>query len=636
MRRSTDKHAISANGFVYAEKSWCVRGLCAVFTVTALVVGVAVPAKALVSFGKVATLNGNAATKDPGSQDTSASVATDGNGNWVAVWESNDSLGGTVGSDGEIFAAHSVDGARMWSFPTAVNSDAATDFDSEVGPHIATDAAGVWLAVWRNSGISLSGVARSTDNGASWTVPVSLPIATGTLVRIASLGGGHWIVIVSTTEDLGGLGPDRDLIVTRSLDDGDTWSAPTPLNTDAATDNQEDAMLFGFDLAGDDAGTLMAVWSRDDTVIVSSTSTDGGMTWSPPVTVSTLNNLPDGLVPSVATDGTGKWIVVWGSTDTLGGTIGSDSDILYSVSTDAGATWSAAAAVDPNAGSDLSFDLFPDVATDGGGNWYATWSANGEGVGIGNQNDFDDVVSRSTDGGVTWAAPFALNIDAGRDKTKNDFRAQLVFDGTLHWLTVWEASDTVSGTINGVDIFFATSDDDCPALPVASCKMPGKAVLAMKNKTGAGKDKLTWKWSKGDATSPMDIGNPETSSNYVLCLYDGTGGGQRVELEKDAPAASTCKKDKPCWSPTSKGEKYKDGRGENGAIKTIKINTGAAGITSVKVTAKGVALGLPRLPLSSTPGVTVQLTNLENGVCWQSDFTAAPIQNTTDGFKAKF
>jgi len=581
------------------------------------------------SFGKVATLNGNATTKDPGSLDLDETLATDGAGNWIAVWDSNDSLGGTIGNDSDILMSRSSDNGTTWAFPVPLNPDAATNPVSKLRTDVATDRAGVWLAGWVVSATSPE-IVRSTDNGATWTAPVTLPIASGGPLRIVSLSGGQWIVVMKTSEALGGLGTDSDLVLMRTLDDGGTWSAPVPLNTDAATDSFDEG---AFDLASDGAGTLVAVWSRiNDSVLASSTSTDGGMTWSAPVTVSTLTNFPVGLFPSVATDGAGKWIVVWSSNDDLGGTIGTDTDILFTVSTDAGATWSAAAPVDPNAGSDPFDDFGEDIATDGNGNWYASWDG---GVG-GNKGFADQIFSRSTDGGVTWSAPAAVNVDAGRD-WRDDLGSQLFFDGTSRWLAVWGTAPFVGGSFTGeLNIAFAISDDDCPVLPVTGCKMPGKALLAMKDKAGGAiKDKLKWKWSKGDATSASDIGNPETSSNYVLCLYDGTGGGQRVELEKDAAAASTCK-DKPCWSPTNKGEKYKDGRGEQGAIKAIKINTGAAGTTSVKVTAKGVALGLPRLPLSAAPGVTVQLINLENGVCWQADFNDPPIQNTADGFKAKF
>ncbi|MBW2383278.1 MAG: hypothetical protein JRG92_06570 [Deltaproteobacteria bacterium] len=57
----------------------------------------------MVGFGPVAALNTNAAS-DSG-WDTHPQVTTDGVGNWVAVWNSSDSLGATIGSDFDIFFA---------------------------------------------------------------------------------------------------------------------------------------------------------------------------------------------------------------------------------------------------------------------------------------------------------------------------------------------------------------------------------------------------------------------------------------------------------------------------------------------------------------------------------------------------
>jgi len=98
--------------------------------------------------------------------------------------------------------------------------------------------------------------------------------------------------------------------------------------------------------------------------------------------------------PQLATDGLGTWIVVWESTATLGGTIGSDSDILFARSTDAGATWTAPAPVDAGANMDADADVDPRLATDGAGTWIAAW-----------QRELDVRIARSTDGGVSWTPP---------------------------------------------------------------------------------------------------------------------------------------------------------------------------------------------------------------------------------------
>lgn len=62
-------------------------------------------------FGPHEALNTNAGV-DAGA-DFFPEVTTDGAGNWVAVWESNDSLGGTVGTDYDILVSRSTDAGTV-------------------------------------------------------------------------------------------------------------------------------------------------------------------------------------------------------------------------------------------------------------------------------------------------------------------------------------------------------------------------------------------------------------------------------------------------------------------------------------------------------------------------------------------
>src|SRR5262245_61502166 len=70
-------------------------------------------------FGPVSALNSNAAI-DSG-DDGGAQLAGDGNGTWVAVWSSNDSLGGTTGTDYDIHFTRSTDGGLTWAAAAALN-----------------------------------------------------------------------------------------------------------------------------------------------------------------------------------------------------------------------------------------------------------------------------------------------------------------------------------------------------------------------------------------------------------------------------------------------------------------------------------------------------------------------------------
>src|SRR5262249_2563588 len=107
-------------------------------------------------------------------------------------------------------------------------------------------------------------------------------------------------------------------------------------------------------------------------------STNNGLTWTAPAALNTNASVDTGndFVPRIATDGIGRWVSVWRSNDTLGGTIGSDFDILISLSTNNGVTWTAPAPLNTNAASDTGTDQFAQVASGGAGLWVAVWDSN--------------------------------------------------------------------------------------------------------------------------------------------------------------------------------------------------------------------------------------------------------------------
>jgi hypothetical protein len=153
-----------------------------------------------------AHLNGNA-TSDSGS-DAAPCLATDGAGNWAAVWTSAEDISGS-GADFDIFLARSADNGVSWTLPALLNTNGTKDSNADFAPHIATDGAGNWVAVWQSS------------------------------------------------EDLSGAGTDRDIFVARSSDNGAAWFAPAVLNSNAATDSGDDVAPR---IATDGAGNWVAVW----------------------------------------------------------------------------------------------------------------------------------------------------------------------------------------------------------------------------------------------------------------------------------------------------------------------------------------------------------------------------------------
>ena len=93
----------------------------------------------------------------------------------------------------------------------------------------------------------------------------------------------------------------------------------------------------------------------------------------------------------------------------------------------------------------------------------------------------------------------------------------------------------------------------CPSGPLA-CRSAAKSIFLVKNKTPDSKDKLIWKWIKGQETNQTEFGDPTTSADYSLCVYAGTTATLVAQLQV-AP-------DGTLWQPIgTKGYKYKDKNG---------------------------------------------------------------------------
>jgi uncharacterized repeat protein (TIGR01451 family) len=171
--------------------------------------------------------------------------------------------------------------------------------------------------------------------------------------------------------------------------------------------------------------------------------------------------------------------------------------------------------------------------------------------------------------------------------------------------------------------------------PATACKQPAvsqKALLLLKDKTPDDKDSLIWKWTKGSATQKSDFGAPLVDSNYQFCIYRGTGT-PRLMLSASAPAAGTCA-GKPCWSENRRGFRYKNKELTPDGLMQIVLKEGIQEKAKIMVKGKGLNLPMPDLLTLNSP-VTVQLTDLKTGKCWQATYSAPFLRQQFDQFKDK-
>jgi hypothetical protein len=368
---------------------------------------------------------------------------------------SDNSLGGTIGSDTDILVARSTDGGITWTPPAALHSNAASDREDDYWPRLTTDGQGTWLVVW-----------NSFDG----------------------LGGR--------------LGKDGDILVVRSTDGGITWSAPEPLNSDAASDR--------------------AKFKPNCTTVTNPSGTF-------PMTTTTCSPkfADHDFTPQVATDAQGNWLAVWVHS-------GKRRNIRVARSTDAGVTWTRPADIAQNTGRPDS-GTFPQVTTDAQGSWVAVWGD----VHGGKGRKADVVMARSTDAGVTWTVPEALNTNASCD-SDDDVLPQLTTDGQGTWIAVWQSSGAPGGpTGSDDDVLAALLDSD----PI---RCQSKAQQACINALNGGFAKVARAQDKSILRCLKAAGKGESAT---ACLALPDRGADKARAKAGANEARRCSEEPPGFGP---------------------------------------------------------------------------------------
>ncbi len=270
-----------------------------------------------------------AVTPPAGHFDDKAWMAFGPNGNIYTAW--------TRFGTAEIWASRSTDRGATWSTPVMVSQGSWTSGND--GAQMAVLADGTLLLIFlHDASPGQTGtlvLTRSTDGGLTFgpnvplfTIqqpPYTLPGEQWRIFTYHSLARDPvrgWLTMVWQDyryAQSNGI----DILMSRSTDDGATWSAPVRLNDDppgVVRDQWFPALTAAPD------GRLTALWldRRDDPAnrlyhAYARTSTDGGLTWSPGVRVSSAPSDPNQNIPQGA-DGIGDYIglsagsgVVWGA-----------------------------------------------------------------------------------------------------------------------------------------------------------------------------------------------------------------------------------------------------------------------------------------------------------------------------------
>jgi cysteine-rich repeat protein len=175
----------------------------------------------------------------------------------------------------------------------------------------------------------------------------------------------------------------------------------------------------------------------------------------------------------------------------------------------------------------------------------------------------------------------------------------------------------------------------CIVGPRSGCKAPiasQKGFLQLKDRTPNTSDLVKWKWTKGAATTLAELGDPLSTSDYGLCVFDA---GDALVLQLIAPGGGSCA-GRSCWTPlggaTPVGYRYKDPYGTPDGIQSVALKSGAAGVAKASLKGKGAGLPMPVLGAFALP-LKAQL-QARGGACLESTFST-PLRNTSAEFACR-
>ncbi len=412
------------------------------------------------------------ATSDDGN-DQQPCIATDRNGHWVAVWQT-DGASSTEGDPRvEIRWAISSNGGRTWSTPATLLTAGRNSGDDDVSPVLATDGKGNWVVAWVSplSGSLVHGgvesdvlAVRSRNNGQTWSEPVRIAtppqdIAEGAVpptdqdIALAT-DGDVWMLVWTSTRDIGGGGGshavnDSVILTSQSLDGGATWTAAGSFTRYDGTGDITPALAANRD------GQWIVSWSAAGKIVFAE-SIDGGLTFSESAEISDGSGASNPMIAfgsplgssTAKTHGDatldGLWMVTYADAGEVyvahSGNASLDEESLRS--------WSTPTRIDVG--------VNPYIAAGMNNSWIVGFEQTGI---LG--DDIDILAAQSRNGGVSWDEPEPLNDDANED-TAEDLGVQLATDGEGSWLAVWYSGNQAKSAGDDEDVYvlpFALSPD---------------------------------------------------------------------------------------------------------------------------------------------------------------------------------
>jgi hypothetical protein len=325
------------------------------------------------------------------------SIATDGSGNTIVVWQ--DYRNG----DGDIYAQRlDASGNRLWAADVRVNL--GSGMASQEFPALAMDGSGNVVVAWRddrNGNGDIYAQKLGVSGNRLWTTDVRVNSDSGTADQwfpaVAVDDSGSAVVVWHDYRNGNG-----DVYAQKLDGSGNRlWPSDVRVNSDSGMAWQRNPAV-----AVDGSGNAVIVWrdehNGNDDICAQKLDGGGNNLWAADLRVNSDSGTADQWSPAVAVDGSGNAIVVW--TDERNGDYDRD---IYTQKLDESGNRLWAADVCVNSDSGTTDQTSPIVATGGGGNAVVVWEDQ--------RNDNGDIYAQELDGSGSklWAVDVRVNSDSG-------------------------------------------------------------------------------------------------------------------------------------------------------------------------------------------------------------------------------
>lgn len=299
---------------------------------------------------------------------------------------------------------------------TNTTSSHKTEVEPDTFSFGSTIVSAFQVGRFSDGGASNIGWATSKDGGATWTNGF-LPGITkfqgaGPYDRVSdptvAYDPAHnvWLISSLPLLESGGV-HGAAVVVSRSTDGGTTWSNPVTIAT--GSDLDKNWTVCDTTFTSPFYGRCYTEWDDhgNSNRIKMSTSTNGGTSWG--AALNTANN---------ATGIGGQPVVQPNGTVIVPIANASETSILAFKSTNGGASWSSTVTVDSifehTVAGNLRSDALPSAEIDGAGKVYVVW----QDCGFRSSCATNDIVMTTSTDGTTWTSTVRIPIDSltsGRD-----------------------------------------------------------------------------------------------------------------------------------------------------------------------------------------------------------------------------